>query len=254
MSNTKFQTILKKHSMILMLCFVLFTNSNAQTPTEDVVYLKDGSVIRGSVLESGIKTKVRIISGGNQWVFDISEVDTVIREVIPSKIEKQLQHKEKGYYGIISLAPMHGYDNLGSGIKSFSIHFINGYQINERWALGIGTGIDFYYGSFYPIFLHSTFSSHKGSFSPFISSKLGYISPTWNNYVDDKIKSRYGGIMGEFGLGIKKYFSDKGAFVASIGYRYQETKSYNNGWWEWDPAITSHYYHRVVVRVGVLFR
>ena len=70
---------------ILMLCCVmvmgLFTEAEAQG-VEEVVYLKNGSVVRGIIVEQIPNETIRIRTrGGSEFVFQMSEVLKITKEL-----------------------------------------------------------------------------------------------------------------------------------------------------------------------------
>lgn len=67
---------------LCLLASVLFASTlPAQQPMEDVVYLENGSVIRGTILEQTPGESLRIETrDGNIFVFDMEEVERITRE------------------------------------------------------------------------------------------------------------------------------------------------------------------------------
>ncbi|NQY10638.1 MAG: hypothetical protein HRT71_14155 [Flavobacteriales bacterium] len=240
--------------VLIIACMACFTVVTGKTKSQDVVYLKDGSVIRGTIIKSEGSPKIRILSAGNQWVFDKSEVDTIsMQEEVPN-VKKSITLKPKGFYSSFTVSPMHGRDKWDSGIKSFSIHYVNGYQINPHWAAGAGVGFEFFDGAFYTLFGQGTYTLSNKKFSPFAGVKLGYAMPASNYYVSGETKSKRGGIMEEFEIGTKKYLNSRVAFIASMGYRHQRTEDHYYDWQSDGIVDVKNYYHRVFVRLGFLFR
>ena len=62
------------------------TGLSAQSIEEDVIYLHDGSIIRGHITEQIIGDKVKIeILGGSLFVFKVEEIEKITRE--PSRLQ-----------------------------------------------------------------------------------------------------------------------------------------------------------------------
>jgi sRNA-binding regulator protein Hfq len=133
--------------LIITFLFYLFSvGSHAQSKTEDILYLKNGEVVKGKITEIisdsiiKIQTKER-----NIFVYKYNEVQKILREHTPltnndtSSIhyypDPKPQFKEAGYYAIIKFGP---------GNKSSNYHIINGYQFNPYLLLGFGIGLDAY--------------------------------------------------------------------------------------------------------------
>lgn len=78
---------MKTHSISLfssLLLAFLFSVTTAQVQQRDVVYLKNGSVIKGIVLEQIPDKTIRIqTSDGSVFVYQMSEVERVVKEMMP---------------------------------------------------------------------------------------------------------------------------------------------------------------------------
>lgn len=66
---------------LCLLFMVITSKSYAARPTEDVVFLKDGSIIRGQIIEQVPGEFVRIQTiGGSMFVFKVSEIKAIKKE------------------------------------------------------------------------------------------------------------------------------------------------------------------------------
>lgn len=86
---------MKKLFTFLVFAFVLaFASSlSAQTPTKDVVYLKNGSVVRGVITEINPNVNLKISTpDGNLFVFEMKDVEKIIKEEITK--QERSQHQE----------------------------------------------------------------------------------------------------------------------------------------------------------------
>jgi hypothetical protein len=145
--------------MVLRVCifFILClfeVTGFAQSNTDDVIYLKNGGVTRGVILEIIPEKTVKIqTNSGNVFVYNLSEIEKIVKEKAISKTENndkpeiiyvpyksdtmpKMEFKKEGYSTIIKLGP----GNSGS-----TINIINGYQFNPYVFLGMGVGLDMYY-------------------------------------------------------------------------------------------------------------
>ncbi|MBQ5512437.1 MAG: hypothetical protein IIT83_02020, partial [Bacteroidales bacterium] len=59
--------------LLLLMAILTAATANAQQ-LQDVVYLTNGSVVRGTLIEQVPKVKIRT-SDGSLWVFDNNEID-----------------------------------------------------------------------------------------------------------------------------------------------------------------------------------
>ncbi|MFA7082248.1 MAG: hypothetical protein WC135_06515, partial [Bacteroidales bacterium] len=81
----------------LVFAFVLaFASSlSAQTPTKDVVYLKNGSVVRGVITEINPNVNLKISTpDGNLFVFEMKDVEKIIKEEITNQDMRQHQENQ----------------------------------------------------------------------------------------------------------------------------------------------------------------
>lgn len=77
--------MLMRHCILVVGCFIaigLLTEAEAQQFAEDVVYLKNGSVVRGIIVEQIPNETLKIrTQGGSEFVFKMSEVLKITREL-----------------------------------------------------------------------------------------------------------------------------------------------------------------------------
>ena len=65
---------------LFLFCIVLSGIIFSQT-YEDVIYLKDGSIIRGMIIEYAPDRHVKIQSGRNVFVYQLDEIDKITKEI-----------------------------------------------------------------------------------------------------------------------------------------------------------------------------
>jgi len=81
MLPTKTTRLLEAFGLCLLASVLFASTLPAQQPMEDVVYLENGSVIRGTILEQTPGESLRIETrDGNTFVFDMEEVERITRE------------------------------------------------------------------------------------------------------------------------------------------------------------------------------
>ena len=56
---------------------------------EDVIYLKNGSIIRGVIIEQAPNRYIKIKSGQNVFVYQIYEIEKMVKEIISSDISNK---------------------------------------------------------------------------------------------------------------------------------------------------------------------
>ncbi len=76
---------MKKLISFLAFLFILIAANNiiAQTPYKDVVYLKNGSVIKGIIIEQNINVNLKLkTSDGNIFVYDMKDIEKITKEKV----------------------------------------------------------------------------------------------------------------------------------------------------------------------------
>lgn len=145
-----------KHFFLTLCAIVCFALSAHAQNYEDVIYLKNGSIIRGIIVEQVPNESIKIETrDGNLFFYRIDEIQKMTKEVPYGYRKKQSYNsrsfnKPKGYFGLIEAAlPLFiGYDN---GL-SMGFNIINGYRVCPQFAVGGGVGVlgDFFWGGILP--------------------------------------------------------------------------------------------------------
>jgi len=203
----------------------------------DVVILKNGSEIRGIIVEKTdeiIKLKTK---DGSIWVYKRDVVEDI-------KSFRPIAAKS-GYYGNISAGI------LGGSQISGNLLFVNGYRINEHWAAGLGLGVEEFYGRWYmPLFIEGKYNLLKKGSTPFVSLGFGYDLPF--EYTD----RNKGGFFGQGFLGFQHEIGQHFGIITGIGFRYGKLEVENWNWWGEisNPTKTIYEINRFDLRFGFIFR
>src|SRR5690606_22278118 len=114
----------------------------------DVVYLKDGRVIKGSIIKPLDASGVQIMTTESDvYTFSAAEVSRVAREEI---VHDNLKNKVfvqdgKGFTNITTLGYGFGIGSMGDANNDedyFAIHTVNGFHVNRTISLGLGVGVE----------------------------------------------------------------------------------------------------------------
>lgn len=208
--------------IIVLLFLALF--SNAQN-YQDVVYLKSGSVIRGTIIEQvpGVSIKIET-ADKNVFVFKIEEVDKMTREVSQNSGSPSGSLKNSGYLGMINF----GY-GMGTGdadkVNIIKFDNINGYQFNQYFSLGFGYGIKYWWVEDFSAVLVPLYADARGYFlpgkvSPFLSFQAGYsieLTPAFQGL----------GMLLDPSLGVRIRTTDKNGINIGLGLYFQKYRNYN---------------------------
>ncbi len=198
-----------------------------QQAREVSLHLKNGSLIRGRLLEADgayhLETYDKSI-----WVFKKEEVDTLIAEKLANP---NIRYKHKGFLHYTELGPLAMSNRASNGVttSAFSFQTTNGYKFNQWVYTGLGIGADLYaVQTFVPVVLsiRGDFTD-KGSKIPFYFLEGGYGFNATSNDVDSV---RFGGgATFSAGVGMKIYFSGNTGFTIAAGYRFQRSSATQDG-------------------------
>jgi len=241
---------------ILILFSVTFSDSLWAQTTEDVIYLYDGSILRGNVSEhiSGKHTSIGI-TGRNLIVLPDSTIKMVLRDQAVSSKDRE---------NIASPVEMAASVSFFGGSKnSAGCSFITSYRFPFRLSTGVGIGNEWFYHQQIPFIADVKYSFLKGSWSPYVYAQTGYAIPLSKKADDDnswynQYTNYYGGVLAGVGGGMRFSFTGHNALIFSFGYRYQKTKTVTeNNYWSSSSYIeeTIKYdeYNRMTFSVGFLF-
>ena len=212
-----------KLSRLLLAAFFLISifsslTVSAQDDREDVVYLKNGSVYRGIIVEQVPGESINIETiGGNIFHVVIGDILKIAKEkkavVTPAPAPREIygggeypdryyhqyhyamsdsmgRHefhpRKNGYFNTVQVL----FDNLQGGLR-----MVNGYRFGRLGYLGVGIGVDFlfadmhrnkdYSGIYFPLYLHYGGDILKRRITPFYSIEAGYamrINTNNNNF------------------------------------------------------------------------
>lgn len=220
----------------ILIVIALFVACNLQAQM-DVIVLKNGSEIRGIILEETTETIKLKTKDGSIWVFKKEEV-----------LEKKPFRPiplDKGYYGALTFGA------LGGSEVSANLTMVNGYQISPHWGVGLGIGIESFYGRPYlPLFAEGRFNILKSGSTPFLNLGLGY------DIVIQDLERNKGGFLAQGLIGFKHELGTHFGIMTGIGFRYSRLRFENSNWWgfEGNDMITINEINRFDLRFGFIFR
>lgn len=237
----------------LLTCFV---NADAQY-YEEVVYLTNGSIIRGDVIEQ-TKEVIKIeIAGGSILVYKMEEVEKIIKEEKVLKFKKKerdYQIKDTGYFHSISFGFLPGRNaQFGNFAFGGSLHYTFGYQYKRILGVGIGVGTDAYIynniQNIFPVYLEARGYFSDKPFSPYYRVDVGYgfttVGNSWN------IIDASGGLYVHPKIGFRFPSRSNAAFVMELGYSHQGAKyTYDDWQGRYEDSMA---FRRVSLLFGILF-
>lgn len=249
--NIQPPTIMRKHSSFLLslaLLLGLQLSLHAQNAVEDVVYLKNGGILRGSVLEQvpGETLKIETI-GRNVFVVQMADVARIAKEPVvpvatsasepapareaPAKdpvlpdTDKKLSIIVEGNVGVVASG---GDDGLRNGsVVAFGLQAAVDYRLSPSIHVGLGGGADQLGGSwFFPVFADFRYFITQRPTAPYFSLGAGFaMGETY------EVKNQYGTTLSSYrnsgGLyasptfGIRWNATPKAGLIIGIGPRLQ---------------------------------
>lgn len=191
----------------------------------DVIYLKNGQVITGSIIKPMDADGVQIMTTESDVLtFSPDEVRRIVREEVghDNMKNKVMVHDGIGFTNITTLGFGFGVGTVGderavdNDENYFAIHTVNGYHLNRNVSIGLGVGVE-WYGDYelVPLYADVRYYPTLTEWAPFFYGDLGY----GLGFLDDATD---GGVLFGIGGGIQRSVNSNLAYVASFGYRYQE--------------------------------
>jgi hypothetical protein len=241
----------KLFASVLLLIFTLISLSAQKK--KDVLYLKNGSVINGKLLEaSDSQYKIRT-ADGSIFIYSSPEVEKFINET------PLFEGRKKSGIGIAMEAGFLIGAQSSQYKSPFSFNIIGNVTVNTRNIFGIGSGAEFLGTSFTPLFLEYKYLFSDKKSTPFIFARGGKIfhlkGESENNdfaYPQYNYRKSYeGGASFTLGTGIS-WVKEDGETYLSFAYRYAETsyemEDYNN-----QNQTFKNSYNRLEVKFGFKF-
>ena len=242
-------------TILFALGFTTFYHSSfAQSKTQDVIYLKEGSIYRGDVTGIGLDGSIKLLTAGNNLiVFSKSSIDSMKQESYKAKNYSALNIKPKGFFNITSVGLMAGENGAGALFET-----VNGYRFNHLLAIGGGVGIEYSDVVLMPLYFSVRSDLFSGKVTPFVHADCGYnfMVGQRNNYYyyyyeDSDNTTNHGGLNAGAGVGVKINTRGDFAFMISWAYKFEQWSR------DYDYMDThNHYdyeYQRMVLKVGLEF-
>ena len=240
---------LKSYYLPITLFFICLSVISYGQKKPDVVRLKNGSQIKGLIINVSDTSKIGIKTvGGNIWVFDKAEIDTIARKSIDNRQNYKRDNKfesslELGFHSINNDTNVGFYFSSGA--------FIN----NNKVFAGAGIGYEQYEWlliPFYADFRWYILPSYK---TPFIATKIGYAFAFEKEYIEfENTIQKNGGVIYELLGGFRYNYRESMAFQIALGYHYQKAVKNSTTYQPYKTIYRSQYfYNRIALHVGFIF-
>lgn len=219
---------------------------NAQSYTE-VVYLKNGSVIKGTIIEQVPNVSLKIkTNDGSLIICKMDDVEKITKEEKYSNSYRNNTNSRKlarqtlrGYKGFVDM----GYvvDLSDNNANKLEISTSHGYQFNNYFYVGGGVAVDYYTDADLisaPIFADFRANFINKKVTPFADIKTGY---------------SFGDVEGVYvttGVGVRFSLKGKKAINLKLEYNYQQY-DYNDSYYSYGGY---HYYDDTLSLDGIGFK
>lgn len=241
---------MKRHFILLLLVTILVTPSFSQK-VKDAVYLKNGSIIYGKLLEISDNVYRMQTSDGSIFNFNADEVDRFVKEA-PKFESRKTSGAGFALEGGLLVGSQRSEVNA-----PFSFNIILNLTSSTKNIFGIGSGVEFLGSTFSPVFIEVKRLLNDKKTAPFLFMRGGALIHTGGNDDDDPYNPYYyprsykGGGTFLIGTGISWAKEDIEAYL-SFGYRYAQTsykqRNYN------DVTYTyKNNYNRLEIKFGFKF-
>jgi len=245
--------------------------ATAKEELTDVVYLKDGSVLKGLIVnyEQGATLTFKLQNGEEIVIID-TEIARIVQDVrepkstsydelmngkVKAKPKEQVyEFRERGFYNVMMLGSLN--TRAGNEFKmGVSFHNVSGFQFSRWLGIGLGVGIETYGTDdaevIYPVFAEFRGYLNKKIKAPYYTLGAGYGFMTTNE--KEFITEARGGWMLHPAIGLRFNGKKHNNLTADIGYKFQRAYFRRDFTFNGDIEIRDVLYQRLIIRVGLLF-
>src|SRR5690554_6571123 len=222
---------MKKYLALLFFVFMV-TLSFGQSDYQDVVYLKNGGIIRGIIIEQVPNKSIKIKTADRSvFVFQIDEIEKLTKEQytprrenphVKSEDSPKIKDKQLVYNLIVELGYLKGVGDYG--MSRVKLDFISSFRLNPYFSLGFGAGLRYYFEDDlltpYYADIRVYFSDKK--VIPYLSVGAGY-SFNFSDFGE-------GGFLINPKAGLSFKVSDGFALNIGVGYEIQRMKIFHQSY------------------------
>jgi hypothetical protein len=225
---------------------------------QDVIYLNNGTFLRGRIIEQVPEQFLRIIvAEKDTLLIAANEIKLMKKERTPGSPNPNYEDGIKvwGFTNIteftVGLGQTEGKDrfkDLSTGETTFQLSTINGYTLSPYITLGLGTGFEFWTNrSFVPFFFDLRTNLFRKENTPFAYVDAGY-SLGW---INGELGASFGGALVGLGVGGKFGFGKKAAIIFSLSYCFQQINQWEvNNYIRAKTTMDAYFFK---IRTGMIF-
>lgn len=254
--------IIKKIIWSVLLLGLAFNSFGQETIEDDVIYMKNGSILCGKILEYKSDGNVKIeLTQGTVIEQPSSEVLT-IRKKSESKLDKYFKDikqysvpQNKKMYNIFMGKLMVGMNSFNETTGGGGVYYAGGYRFNRFVNLGLGLGFE-RNGEFnlMPVFVDLRGYLMKTSTSMYYSLGAGYnIALPTSSWQFNNIHGQKGGLYLHPSIGVRFKSREKTHLMMDFGYTIQSNSIKVDDWWWGNSVQQTYFMFRPTLRIGLMF-
>lgn len=243
---------MKKYMFITVILVSITLQSTAQK-YRDILYLKNGARIHGTLLEISDDQYKMKLNDSTMLTFAMSEVDKYIRTKEAMKGRKNNGIGFTLEAGLLIGAQSNTYD------MPFSFNAIFNYTVMGQNVFGLGTGAEFLGKTYTPVYLEYRRLFQEKGVTPYLFARAGVLAyfgsndnTTYSYYPQYYLNKDYnGGPSFTIGTGIS-WAGDGIETDLSFAYRYARTSYVQSEYNVEDVTFTTSY-NRLEIKLGFRF-
>lgn len=236
--------------------FFFTAGAFAQNNMEDVMYLKNGNVLRGMIIEQvpGISYKIQI-AGGSIFTVTVPEVEKITKEqryhnapapegnfdrmhgmMLPHRDTSRVPYylRKRRPFTEIEFRP---------GMNNASIRLVHGYKFGRFGFVGLGIGLDAVSfssrmshgqgifdntnpnnGLYLPLYIHYSGEIVRKRVTPYYYIEAGYAGHPNNPFVGSNGNKSYGGPIAAAGFGVKFYSKGRASLALNMNMNWRSNR------------------------------
>jgi hypothetical protein len=237
-----------KNYLTVSILFMISVFTLSAQKSKDVLYLKNGSIVYGNLIEI-VSDQYKIKTyDGSIFIFPSADVDKLTTEVY------QFNGRKSNGFGFALEAGILLGSQDAEYVAPFSFNILGGYAFNIKNTISIGSGVEFFGKPYIPLFLEYRYLITEKRATPFFYLRGGGVmhhngsdSEIYNENNQYEPYNYKGGLSLGIGTGISWSKNEYESYL-SFGYRYAHT-SYQKK----EYTQTSYTYENIMNRLEIKF-
>lgn len=243
-------------SASICIFFAFSLLSQSETSYKDLIVLKNGSKLYGSLIEYKVGGDLKLrLENGSILTFNDESVSKVEIYNSSSKFKRDYAFESNTFYNVFGIKIIPG-SNIDTGSPRLGMGLEYGlvFRFNNYASLGGGVAAEYYnYGFnefFFPVYMDFMSFLKKSPVSPFLRLQAGYGLLHTNS---DNIIDKAGGLMLNPAFGFKLQGSYGINYTLDVNFKYQDAKFTYRGQWGNQIFNRDVSFQRLLLRFGIIF-